>query len=250
MSKFLTRIRRVTLVLAKYKDQETTEELTGYVRHLEGMLAAVRKDSSSEDYTSKFILPVMITTNLTNYDAELPKVLRDALERLATKVEVQSIDSLIRASLENITGDLSEPLDLDLDAPVDINDWKEGVEELSKWSEEKLWQLLGLPGQQLPFFQEWTDPDAQITAWTPEGRKWLDDPASPRQRLRPRWHQLVGIFRMLQRAFEGRPVLLMDGVGLGKTLQVLGAVACLAWYTEYYEHHKKFPGHFGESFLI
>lgn len=55
---------------------------------------------------------------------------------------------------------------------------------------------------------------------------------------------------MLERAFEGEPVLLMDGLGLGKTLQVLGVITCLAWYREYYERKKAFPGHFGESSLM
>lgn len=181
---------------------------------------------------------------------ELPKVLRDALDKLATKDEVRTIDALIRASLENVTADTSEPLDFDLDAPIDINDWKEGVEALAQCSEDQLWKLLGIQNQRLPYFQEWTDPDAQISPWSEEGRKWLENPASPRQQLRPRWHQLVGVFRMLERAFEGKPILLMDGVGLGKTLQVLGAITCLAWYKEYYEQNKGFPGHFGESFLI
>lgn len=207
-------------------------------------------------------IPPRRTISVSNYNyvllfllirsifVELPKVLREALEKLATKDEVQTIDSLVRASLENITGDTSEVLDFDLETPIDINNWKEGVEALGKYSEEQLWKLLGLSDQRIPFFQEWTDPDAQISPWSEEGRKWLEDPASPRQQLHPRWHQLVGIFRMLERAFEGKPVLLMDGVGLGKTLQVLGAIACLAWYRECYEHNNAFPGHFGRSVLM
>ena len=75
---------------------------------------------------------------------ELPKVLRDALDKLATKDEVRTIDALIRASLENVTADTSEPLDFDLDAPIDINDWKEGVEALAQCSEDQLWKLLGI----------------------------------------------------------------------------------------------------------
>ena len=46
---------------------------------------------------------------------------------------------------------------------------------------------------------------------------------------------------MLQRAFDGNPILLMDGVGIGKTFQVIGFIACLAY---------KFPGTFGESFVL
>ena len=52
---------------------------------------------------------------------------------------------------------------------------------------------------------------------------------------------------MLERAFDGKPVLLMDGVGLGKTLQVIGMIACLVFYHESFKKAGKFPGHFGQS---
>ena len=129
---------------------------------------------------------------------------------------------------------------------VDI-DWKEGVEDLAHLSEDDLWTCLGLPDKKLPFFQEYTDPDAAIEPWTEEGEKWLADPTSAREQLRPRWHQLVGILRMLQCAFEGSPVLLMDGVGIGKTFQVVGLIACLAYYVPYYDKNGHFPGSFGKQ---
>ena len=181
---------------------------------------------------------------------ELPKVLHEALDKLTMKDKVQTIDSLIHVSLENITSNHTEPLDLALDEHLDINDWREGVEELNDCTEDQLWQLLGLSDKHLPFFQEWTDPDTQISLWSTEGRKWLEDPASPHRQLRPRWHQLISIFCMLERTFEGKPVLLMDSIRLSKTLQVLGAIACIAWYREYYNHNHTYPGHFGESSLL
>ena len=45
---------------------------------------------------------------------------------------------------------------------------------------------------------------------------------------------------MLEQAFEGKLVLLMDGVGLGKTMQVLGAICCLAYYRQVYDAKGKF----------
>ncbi|KAH0832858.1 hypothetical protein J3R83DRAFT_11785 [Lanmaoa asiatica] len=41
ISKFLTHIRHMTLILEKYKDNDTKEELNGYARCLEGILAAI-----------------------------------------------------------------------------------------------------------------------------------------------------------------------------------------------------------------
>ncbi|KIN93226.1 hypothetical protein M404DRAFT_74152, partial [Pisolithus tinctorius Marx 270] len=133
---------------------------------------------------------------------------------------------------------------LDLDDRIDA-EWREGVEALSKVTEEQLWRKLGFPDRQLPFFQRWTDPDDLIDPWSEEGKAWLANMPDKREPLQPRWHQLVGIYRMLERAFEGKPVLLMDGVGLGKTLQVLGTIACIAYYRRAFTLKGLFPGDFG-----
>lgn len=125
--------------------------------------------------------------------------------------------------------------------------WKEGTEDLSDLTEAELWTRLGLQDRSLPFFQQYTDPDAAIDPWSEAGEKWLASVTNSREVLRPRWHQLVGIYRMLERAFDGEPVLLMDGVGIGKTFQVIGFIACLAFYRRYFEKQEKFPGIFGMS---
>ncbi|KAI5993055.1 hypothetical protein F5J12DRAFT_698839, partial [Pisolithus orientalis] len=63
------------------------------------------------------------------------------------------------------------------------------------------------------------------------------------------WHQLIGIYCMLESVFKGKPILLMDGVGLGKTLQVLGVIVCLTYYWYVYMKKKAFPGDFaGQKF--
>lgn len=43
----------------------------------------------------------------------------------------------------------------------------------------------------------------------------------------PRWHQLVGLSAIVKRFFEGKNVLLADGVGVGKTLQAFMTMAYL-----------------------
>lgn len=140
--------------------------------------------------------------------------------------------------------DAQVPIELPEGSPIEIP-WSEGTEDLAKVTEDELWACLGLPDKKLPFFQEFTDPDAIIEPWTAEGEKWLASETSNREPLRPRWHQLVGIYRMLERAFEGKPVLLMDGVGIGKTFQVIGFVACLSFFHWHHKTYKKFPGAFG-----
>jgi SNF2 family DNA or RNA helicase len=46
--------------------------------------------------------------------------------------------------------------------------------------------------------------------------------------------------------FEKEPALLMDDVGLGKTIQVLGFYAFVSWFREYHKKQGKYPGCFGE----
>lgn len=87
-----------------------------------------------------------------------------------------------------------------------------------------------------------------IDPWSVEGQAWLkDNKNATHQPLRPRWHQLIGIYRTVERVFKKQPMLLMDSVGLGKTMQVLGAIACLAYFHQVYEIKDKFPGDFGEQ---
>jgi len=50
---------------------------------------------------------------------------------------------------------------------------------------------------------------------------------------------------MLENVFDGKATLLMDGVGLGKTMQAVGTIACLSYYHEYYQQKGDYPGHFG-----
>ncbi|KAI6008989.1 P-loop containing nucleoside triphosphate hydrolase protein [Pisolithus microcarpus] len=223
---YLVHIRSLMTILHRYQDADSLARLEEKKKCIEAMLAAAQNDDSKSDEI-----------------ARLPKALREALKKLATEHEIREIEQLVQAALENI-----QPDDTAFDLPegdhIDIP-WKEGVEDLGKFTEDELWARLGLKEKKaIPMFQKYTDPDAVIEPWTDEGERWLNNPDSGREPLRARWHQLVGILRMLQRAFQGDAVLLMDGVGIGKTFQVIGFIACLAWFRSHFEVHKKFPGSF------
>ncbi|KIN92957.1 hypothetical protein M404DRAFT_172154 [Pisolithus tinctorius Marx 270] len=206
--------------------KESLNELEDRRKQIEAMLAAAQNDDTKADEIAK-----------------LPKALRDALKKLATDSEIREVEQLVQAALENIQSD-----DVALEIPdgenIDIA-WTEGVEDLAWLTEDEIWVHLGLKeGKKIPLFQEFTDPDATIEPWSEEGEAWLNDPTTTHEPLQARWHQLVGILRMLQRAFDGQPVLLMDGVGIGKTFQVLGFIACLSWFRRHFDTHGKFPGAF------
>lgn len=124
---------------------------------------------------------------------------------------------------------------------IDV-EWSEGVEDFCDLSMDDLWALLGLLEKAVPFFNARQDPFLANDPWTKEGRQWLNDNGKPLE-LRP--HQLVGVVKMIVNFFAGRAVLLMDEVGLGKTIQFTASVAILAYYRDYYTTHMRFPGAFG-----
>jgi hypothetical protein len=177
----------------------------------------------------------------------LPKALREALEFLPSNRIISQITAAIYDQLVLIDPDVEAEavprLDLDFDS-ADI-EWSEGVEELKDKTVDELWDMLGCPNKQLPFFNQLQDVDGSHDPWVEAEKAWFSDSKNV-EPLVPRWHQLVGILKMVKNAFCGRPVLLMDSVGLGKTLQITGAVAVLAFYREYYKKHGFYPGMFGE----
>lgn len=215
---------------------------------MESMLAAAKNDlSKKEAVESKDDIQGQVKVMADEWNVEIPKALRDALKKLASQKAINEVEQLIQATLEDLDSEVPE-IELPDAENIDMV-WKEGVEDLKDLTEKQLWNSLGMEAS-LPFFQKYTDPDAAIEPWSPEGVAWLADPKSSREPLQPRWHQLVGIYRMLQRAFEDEPVLLMDGVGIGKTFQVIGFIACLAFFRSCYETHGRFPGAFGKSFTV
>ncbi|KAG9098672.1 hypothetical protein FRC06_006082 [Ceratobasidium sp. 370] len=105
--------------------------------------------------------------------------------------------------------------------PIDLTPHESdiGVDRFRDWSTEKAWANLGLPGAtQFPF----AEPSSQ-------------KPGEPaKAKAVPKWHQIIGVNAILEGAFtkelgdQARPTLLCDDVGLGKTLQIIGAISTIA----------------------
>ncbi|KAH9048619.1 hypothetical protein EDB83DRAFT_2175585, partial [Lactarius deliciosus] len=117
-------------------------------------------------------------------------------------------------------------------------EWSEGVENLQNKTPEELYELLGMGEESVPFFREKITVDATADE--------SDGSTTTNERFSLRWHQLVGVVKMLERAVASQPVLLMDDVGLGKTVQVLAFFAMLAYYREAYAETGKYPGIWGK----
>jgi len=176
----------------------------------------------------------------------LSKPLRAALEFLATNEEIDVLTASLQEQLvqadPNSDPDPQSGFDSQLETlNIDV-EWSEGVEEFRDLSMDDLWALLGLPEKAVPFFNTHQDPFSANDPWTKEGRQWLKDNGKLLE-LRP--HQLVGVVKMIINFFAGKPVLLMDDVGLGKTIQFTASIAVLAYYRDYYTTHKRFPGALG-----
>ena len=175
--------------------------------------------------------------------------MRESLKQLAQSYEITSIYQLLADIITPVNEEDDEPIAVPV-CEFDLDNWESGVEQFQDWSPERLWRVLGRDEQTLPYFNRYEQPGGQLDPWSNEFEEWLQTQRasdSPEWReLNPRWHQLVGILKMLINTFEGRPVLLMDEVGIGKTMQVLGYIAMHAFLYEAHKAHGRYPGLFGE----
>lgn len=175
--------------------------------------------------------------------------MRECLKQLAQSYEVTSIYQHLEDILNPVDEDDEEPIAVPV-TDFDLSNWQSGVEQFQDMTPEQLWRALGLEDEGLPYFNLHEDPESRWDPWSDEWQEWYVtqyDSETPEWRdLCPRWHQLVGIFKMLINMFEGRPVLLMDEVGVGKTLQVLGFLAMRAYCIEQHRVTGRYPGYFGE----
>lgn len=125
-------------------------------------------------------------------------------------------------------------------------DWSEGVEDFQDKTPGELYAMLGLEKPSIPFFQEQITVESEISGQLGE----LEGSSAATEGFSLRWHQLVAVVKMMERAFTSQPILLMDDVGLGKTVQVLAFFAMLAYYREMYSQLQKYPGIWGKQSSI
>ncbi|KAG1833201.1 P-loop containing nucleoside triphosphate hydrolase protein [Suillus subalutaceus] len=215
----------LTKILTRYGDRESLKQLSEQQETLSDLLQGLGIDINGGSKN------------------RLPKPLRQALSFLATQQDITLLAASIQDQLKlcdpNTTPAESVP-SFDPDATNNCDfQWSEGVEQYSSMSEDDLWTILGLPEKQIPFFNLLQDPYGNCDPWTEDGQAWLKENG---ESLALRWHQLVGLVKMVNNAFCGMPVLLMDEVGLGKTIQVTALIAILSFYREFYAVHNCFPG--------
>ena len=179
----------------------------------------------------------------------LGKSLREALKYLATQTEVKTLLQQLADQIELHKGRAEDPIELDLE-PEDPMDWEEGVENLRSKTEDELYEMLGFKDRKIPFFVSEIDTETDIGAQFRENEDDTEDnvsaPQAKKQPFALKWHQLVGVTKMVQCALTSQPVLLMDDVGLGKTVQVLAFFAIVAYYRQFHSETRRYPGTWGK----
>ncbi|EGN97047.1 hypothetical protein SERLA73DRAFT_75893 [Serpula lacrymans var. lacrymans S7.3] len=208
--RYLASSDKLITLLQHYANPESVKQIEDQRRQLIDMLGAMGLYKSGKSNKMR-----------------VPKLLRDALEKLANTDQVSGLERAIHKFMERLTDqDMQAMPTLDFELPPVIA-WKEGVEDFADKSEDDLWRMLGLEQTRaLPHFQTKTDPTASIKPWSIKGQTWLDEnnTAVP---LQPKWHQLVGIVKMMDKVLKGEPLLLMDKVGVGKMMQAGLRTKCL-----------------------
>lgn len=164
----------------------------------------------------------------------------EAIRQLASENDLQEIRTKVYERITEIDDEV-DVIDLPSGESVDL-EWSEGTEDFQGNTVEELGAALGLVNGQIPNFNAVLDPRGEKTLW--DDADWFADESNETIACNPRWHQLVGIVTMLERAFNNKNVLLMDEVGLGKTMQIVGMIAILTSFREYYEEKGHFPGAF------
>jgi hypothetical protein len=86
-------------------------------------------------------------------------------------------------------------------------------------------------------FDPWKDPA--------ETAKMMAD-ESATEKFELLWHQVCGVIRMTDNLFEGLPLLLADGMGLGKTIQIIAFICWVAFMRVAHEQYGDYPGRWCE----
>ncbi|KAI9056739.1 hypothetical protein FKP32DRAFT_1585261 [Trametes sanguinea] len=135
----------------------------------------------------------------------------------------------------------AEEGDIELGDPLPLN-WAEGVEAYRKLTITQMQAAFALPTAHLPFFNKKTDMVSNEDPWSDAGREALKAPNAAD--LTPFWHQWIGIMKIVDNMMDGKNILLMDQVGVGKTLQATGALAMYEWLRVHKQTRGDYPTRF------
>ncbi|EJD44798.1 hypothetical protein AURDEDRAFT_125089 [Auricularia subglabra TFB-10046 SS5] len=122
---------------------------------------------------------------------------------------------------------------------------------LTPYDEPGLWRLAGVSNGKIPGMVEYIHPNIRINSWATGryGEIWKTELAKAKanqpSELKPfslTKIQFMGIIQMAVWYMHNEGGLLLDDVGVGKTMQAFGFCALLRYWHLYYKHHQCLPG--------
>ncbi|TDL13389.1 hypothetical protein BD410DRAFT_847004, partial [Rickenella mellea] len=157
------------------------------------------------------------------------KITRKMVSDLATDADVQALLAEYETMMEESAPE-ADPQAPNRPADPEMKSVYAGMGDLgvghqSRMSTEELQRQLGIaqyPKKAFPVFMTKRHPEFK-TAWTHP--KLFETDSPDLEDLALKWHQLGGIHAMVQLGFSGKGTLLTDGVGIGKTAQLMGLMA-------------------------
>lgn len=228
----ITKIKKVLRRARRFGDEEMLERIKSWEARLEEMKLTANKSAPPKE------------------NSKLPAPLRKALKEMADESYVAVVLGELAEAAEAMSAEAIER-DEDEDEedviPYEL-DWASGVEHFQDKTPKQMWTHLGLEDR-IPGLNDMQDPNGLVDPWMPAAWDRLVE-ANKVVPLFPFWHQVVGIAQLMNQVIHGRPTLLMDGVGVGKTLQLVGTIALYAQYYEFFKQNKCFPGAYCTSFLF
>jgi SNF2 family DNA or RNA helicase len=251
----MDKIRKVVLTCSKWGSHCMETVFSEWMEKGDALLKALGGDITVEVEKGECNLnssSIKSTGLSLTQNVALPKNLRLAIAAFPKQEDSDSLFSELDSILKSISYDEDDSPQNALDED-DLNaiaiDDEIDLPELRKYTPAQLKEKLGLPG---PGQGSWglaqkLDPAGDYDGHSEEGREYL---AKNGEQLDLRWHQWAGVFRMISAAFNGEPILLLDEVGIGKTLQIFTVFAVLRYFRHYFEQHQQFPGDFSELTLV
>jgi len=187
---------------------------------------------------------------------ELSPTFYRALQALVTAEEAEEARELLQ-SLTRSPDELEEDEETELDvdaAAASAFSCPTSTSDLERLSADELWDMLGCTDRFIPGMARVLDRTGSHTLTnrsqrpqvlremdTALGRILSGEEDEKWEKFTLKWHQLVGVVRMVELCFAGKPCLLMDEVGVGKTVETLAAIAALAHLHNFYQDYGHYP---------
>ncbi|GJE96699.1 DEAD/DEAH box helicase [Phanerochaete sordida] len=225
------------------------------------LLAAIKSVTTN----AKRLIEARAKTRRTDDEAknatlqERMEGLRDAMDRKKAKeMTDETFRMIVQMTDTRQLDDARQALDAALEEPIDDDNYNpiEDGKPMDSWnldaevghiscrSKPEIYVSLGIPTERLPCFSGWRDPDRCHDTWTE-----AEDPAPADHKVPAelKWHQVVGLRRLAEAMMARKSLLVLDEVGVGKTLQVLALIAYRILCLRSLEKHGRLPGSFEES---